>query len=155
MSLRTICDAWLADIQDNVPALVDATQHRYAAWSLEMLGDVGGGRHIAIFPLPKNSTTRPYTVGSLPANLEENFFRGVVWESAMAEATRLVDDEDANGAWLDLYETVKARLMVQSSTSLGTTGGYTVYQDWDAYIVGTVRVMEFGFSVRATPSFTA
>jgi hypothetical protein len=155
MSLRTIVDAWLTDIQGHVTELADATPHRYAIWSLEMLGDAAAGRHIAIFPVPRNSTSVPWTVGSLPANLEENYFRGIIWEAAMSDVTRLVDDDDANGAWLDLYETVKARLMVQSSTSLGTTGGYTVYREWDAYIVGTVRVMEFGFTVEESRTFTA
>jgi hypothetical protein len=155
VSLRNICDAWLTDITTHVSELADATTHRYAAWSLELMGDASSGRHLAVFPVPRQSTTHPFTVGSLPSNLEENFFRGVVWETAMAEVTRLVDDEDANGAWLDLYETIKARLMIQSSTSLGTTGGYTVYRDWDAYIAGTVRVMEFGFTVQEARQFTA
>jgi hypothetical protein len=155
MSLRNTCDAWITDLTTHVSELADATPHRYAPWSLEMLGEAAAGRHLAVFPVPRQSTTKPWTVGSLPSNLEENYFRGVVWEAAMAEVTRLVDDDDANGAWLDLYETVKARLMIQSSTSLGTVGGYTVYRDWDAYISGTVRVMEFGFTVEEARQFTA
>ena len=119
-----------------------------------MLGEAATGRHGAIFPVPKNSLTKPWTVGSLPANLEDNAFQVVIWETAMAEATRLFDDEDANGAWLDLIETVQARLMVQASTSLGTTGGYTVYRSFDAYIQGTVRVLEISFTVEQSLSFT-
>lgn len=154
MSLRGVCDAWLADITGNVTELATATQHRYAAWSFEMLGDASSGRHIAIFPEPTRSEVVPFTVGSLPSDLETNAFRGVIWEGALAEATRLVDDEAANGAWLDLYEAVKARLRVLAKTSQGTTGGYTRYHDWNAGVTGTVRFMQFGFTVQESASFT-
>ena len=73
----------------------------------------------------------------------------------MAEVTRLQDDDDANGAWLDLYETVKARFLVMSNMALGTSGGRVIYSDWDAYISGTVRVMEFGFVMEQSIQFTA
>ena len=155
MSLRNICDAWLLDIQTHVSDLADATPHRYAIWGQENFGDAGSGRHLAVFPIPAGELVRPFTVGSLPSDLETHAFRVLIWEAAMAETTRLFDDDDANGAWLDLFETVKARLRVQSDTSLGTVGGYTRYTGWTAGIMGTARFMQIDFSVQESAQFTA
>lgn len=154
MSLRSVCDAWLIDITTHVSDLSDATLHRYASWSFEALGDAANGRHLAVFPIPSQDVVAHFATGSLPTDLETHWFQGLAWETALTEATRVFDDEDANGAWLDLFERVKGRLHVQANTSLGTTAGFTEYKGWDAGVRGTVRFMRFDFTVRETASFT-
>ena len=154
MTLRAICDGWLSDLTTQVPELADATQHRYASWSFETLGEAGQGRHVAVWVEPSPDTVLPATTGGLPADFDTHNMRILVWEAAHAEATRLYDDDEANGAWLDLYEAVKARLRVQANTSIGATSGYTRFTEGGVRVLGTARVMEFAFTVREPVSYT-
>lgn len=145
----------MADLTTHIAelAVAPANQHLYAAWSFEALESTGG-LHIAVYPIPTGEIARPFTTGNPPADLETHLFQGLIWQSAGAEATRLYDDTEANGDWLDLFERVKARLRVQANTSLGTSGGYVRYEGWEAGIAGTVRFMRVNFAVQEAASFT-
>jgi hypothetical protein len=146
MSIRSICDAWIADITANVPGMSDVVTHRYAPWSLENLYADAGERHLAIWPEIELETMQPFdTSGGQLA--EQDFICGV-WEH-VPEVARASDDEAADGAWLDLYELIRARFFVTANIRLGDDFIMrTRFVGGSFPIAGQRRVMEQRFRVQ-------
>ncbi len=153
MSLREVCEAWADDLTSHVSGLAEVKVHLYAPWSRELLAAAQGERHLAVYPSGEPEVATGLTTE--PADLLLQVFTILVWEDAADEASRLYDDDDGNGAWLDLFEQVRGRLYVMTNTSLGVTSGATRYTGAaDPFgIVGTVRFMTLNFNVTSPESY--
>lgn len=117
-TIQAVCDALWLDLETNVTGLTDASVHLYAAWSYEKLQASANERHISIHILQDEPTPLFNEGHELTQTYEI-----LVWEDASAEGSRRMDDQDANLAWLQLFEEVRARLYVTANESLqGATG---------------------------------
>lgn len=146
MTLRSICDAWISDITSNVPGMADVLTHRYAPWSLENLYAEAGERHLAVWPEIEAETHQPFdTSGGQLA--EQDFICGV-WEH-VPDLDRAQDDVDADGAWLDLYELIRARFFVTANVRLGDSSIMRTRAVGGSFpVIGSRRVMELRFRVQ-------
>ena len=146
MSLRSVCDAWVDDITSNVPGMADVIVHRYAPWSLENLYAESGERHLAVWPEIEAETHQPFdTSGGQMA--EQDFICGV-WEH-VPDLDRAQDDEEADGAWLDLFELIRARFFVTANVRLGDSNIMRTRAVGGSFpVIGSRRVMELRFRVQ-------
>lgn len=149
-----VCDAWVDDLTAHVSALSGSIVHRYAPWSMENLVTEQGERHLAVWPEVDAESTEPLTTDG--SRLSTQTYSIIVWEDAAAESARRFDDDDANRAWLDLAEAIRARLMRQGGIQLGATEIMaTDYLGLAFPAAGALRVMNFGVRVRVPLTRTA
>jgi hypothetical protein len=154
MSLRTICEAWAADLQTHIDVLNDAVVHLYAPWSLEKLLSNAGEYHLAVWPDSSPQRVQPFATGSLPTDLVLTTFSALVWTPSDVSAGRWTDDADRDGAWLDLTEQVLGRFRVQANTALGGADGPTRSAGVSWGMDGPMLWLAVSFTVRDTVSFT-
>jgi hypothetical protein len=157
MVMKAVCDAWITELTTHVAPVVvagttfdlsDAKVHRYASWSSAAFADSEPGLHLAVWPDGDPDARRAATTDG--ADWVQTKYRLQVWVGAVAEETRVFDDDDANAAWLALYEAVKARFYVRANIALGDTGSDLHYQGGRLLQSGDQRVFEITFSkVRA------
>jgi hypothetical protein len=152
LTFASVCDAFLLDLTTSVSGLSDATQHRYASWSSAAVADTTPGRHIAVWPEGDPETRQGATSDGM--DLVTTSYQVMVWEGATSEATRVYDDDDANAAWLALYEAVKARMYVRTNQGLGDTGSTLNYEGGKLDRVGDKRVFAVRFTKRRYESYT-
>lgn len=154
MTFESVCRAWAKELSDHVTGLEDAVQHLFGSWSRELLVVAAAERHLAVYPNGEPEVAVPFITGTPAADQITQRYTILVWEDAAAETARAYDDDEANLAWLQLYEAIKARLYVQASSALGLSDGYTRYAGGSFDMRATVRVIQINFSVRVPQSFT-
>lgn len=121
-SWQTTCDAFIADLTGNVPALSGAKTHRYSPVSPELFDAATEGIHIAVYPALSDtevisSEPGPYvTTGS---RQQIRTYVIAVWEKAAEVDARQIADEVSDAAWLELYEAIEDRLFVEANTQIG------------------------------------
>jgi hypothetical protein len=142
------------DIISHVAGLSDAVQHGPAPWSLELLSPTPTTeRHIAVYPLGDPEVFRRFTIGTPPGDYVHDAYGIMIWESS-ADMSRLVDDDDANAAWIGLFEQVRDRFFIQANIALGEPGSYAHYIQGTFGAWSTGRVIQMTFSVEYPKSFT-
>lgn len=147
MTWRAVVDAWVADITGNVDGMADVVVHPYAPWSLELLYVERNERHLAVWPEPDAEATTPFTTDG--GQMTEQDYVVVVWEDAGPESSRLIDDDAANGDWLDLAEAIRARFFVAANVRIGDPLIMrTRYMSGTFPAVANLRVMELRFRVQ-------
>lgn len=154
MSMRSVCDARITDLVTHVSALSDAKLHRYASWSLEKFIADPGEIHLAVWPEPAPQKVAPFTTGSGVQDYVVTQYGCAIWEDASDEVSRAVDDDEANGIWLDLAEEVEARFRVQANLAMGEDGSLTRLQGVSWGFEGTSRWMVIAFTNEQPVSFT-
>jgi hypothetical protein len=152
MTLQSVCDAWMDKLTTSISGLTDATQHLYVSGA-GALADSTPGRHIAVFPVGDLAAPDPFVAGSPPAKLATITYQVMVWEGAHSEATRVYDDDDANAAWLALYEQVRAKFYELASQGLGEPGPVD-YAGGAFDSAADKRVFVVSFTKRTVESFT-
>jgi hypothetical protein len=152
MSLRSVCEAWAADLRSNVAELSSAEVHLYSPQSVEKLKAELGTIHLAVWPEP--SPQKIVSLDTGPTDEVTTAYTILVWEPAELDVSRFVDDQDADGAWLDLTERVLGRLRVKANVAAGETSGYTRPAGIGWQLSGSMRVIAVSFTVRAAVSYT-
>lgn len=140
MVMREVCDAWIEQLQHEVTELSGATVHRYARWSRAAIADSQPGLHLAVWPEGDPDARKSLT--SDGADEVTTSYMISVWSGATAETERLYDDDDANAAWLELYEKVKARVYIRGNLAIGDPGSITRYQGGRLARAGKKRLFE-------------
>lgn len=153
MTWTAIDDAWVTELTTNVAGLTSAIVHKHASWSVEALTAERGERHLAIWPEDEAESLEGLTTG--PADLATQNFVVLVWEDASTESGRLMDDDTANAAWLDLHEAIRARFLTTANIRLGSSAIMdTRYRGAAFDMVGLVRTMAMRFTVRLPLTWT-
>lgn len=153
MVMREVCDAWIEELT-HITELANAKTHRYSSWSSAAVSDSKPGLHLAVWPEGDPETARGVVAASPPVHEITTSYQVQVWEGATLETTRVFDDDDANGAWVDLYEAVTARLYVLTNQGIGDPGSDLKYEGGALTQVGDKRVFAVRFSKRRNQSFT-
>jgi hypothetical protein len=156
MTWTEIVDAWVTELQNTVPGLADAVVHRYASWSVEALVAERGERHLAIWPEAEAESLEGLTTGAGGgSDLATQSYVVLAWEDASTEGGRLMDDDTANAAWLDLHEAIRARFLTSANLRLGSSAIMdTRYRAAAFDMVGLVRTMALRFTVRLPLTWT-
>lgn len=121
-SFTDVCDAVLADLTVNVPALRDARLHRYASWDPERFTAEQGERHLGVWPSADQADTSFPLVTDGGSGLLQ-VYTIAYWEYAGDESARAVLDEAAAADLLNLIEAIRARLYVRANQFLGPSSG--------------------------------
>ena len=141
-TIKAVCDALWLDIQTSVAALTDAHEHLYAAWSYEKLFAQAGERHISVHILTDTSSPLSTDAHELTQTYEV-----LCWEDASDDGSRRMDDVDANLAWLELFEAVRARLYIEGNQTLGGTSGVELCWYKGAQFAGSASLRVFSVQV--------
>ena len=122
-SWQTFCDAVIADLTVNVPALRgDSVRvHRYSPYDPEELTAEVGERHLSVFPVAASAQEAAPLVTGPGGDLITETYRVTYWEHAGDESSRGQSDEDAAAALLELAEDVRDRFYVVANLRLGGT----------------------------------
>lgn len=115
---EALCDAVEVDLTASVPELSGAIFHKLAPWDPDELITSVAERHVAVWPEGDTpETSDPFTTGGV---LLGQSYVLLVWEPTSAEDTRLqVDYQDAQ-AFMELQESVRARILSWTPTPLVT-----------------------------------
>lgn len=112
-------DALLDDLVTQVPALRDATLHRYGSWDPEELVAEGSEHHLALWPAGEVAEEASALVTGPAGDLLLQTYDLLYWESAGDESSRGVLDEDAAASLLDLQNQIRARFYIAANLRLG------------------------------------
>jgi hypothetical protein len=119
-SFRTVVDAIIEDLENNVPALRGVLVHRYAGWDPAQLIAEAGERHLAVWPAPDRiDTSAPLTTDG--GKLLVQLYQVLYWEDAGDESSRGVLDEEAAADLFELIEAIRARFFIRANVFLGGT----------------------------------
>lgn len=152
MVYQSVCDQWMTELTTHISDLGDATQHLYASWSSAAVADSAPGLHIAVWPEGDPDVATQYATDGTDEVVTS--YQVQVWQGATAEATRVYDDDDANRAWLALYEAVKARFYLRANLGLGDTGSKVHYEGGKFDTLGDKRVFAIRFTKRRFETFS-
>ena len=122
-SWQTFCDAVIADLNTNVPALRgDSVRiHRYSPYDPEDQMAEVGERHLAVYPIAAQAAEATPLVTGPGGDLITETYRVTYWEHAGDESSRGQSDEEAAAALLELAEDVRNRFYVVANLRLGGT----------------------------------
>lgn len=147
MTWGAVVDAWVEELTDSIPALDGVIVHLYASWSLEELFASTGERHLAVWPASEAEVATGMT--TQPADVAVQAYAVLVWEAASAEGSRLKDNQEADLAWLELHEAIRARFYRTANLRLGDPNIVdTRYQGVVFDKVAGYRAMALRFNVR-------
>jgi hypothetical protein len=142
----------MADLVVNVPGLLNAVQHGPAPWSVEMIYGKLGERHLTVFPAGDPESFRRFTIGTPPGDYVTDTYGIMIWEAAV-DMTRLVDDDTANAAWVQLYQDVRDRFFIQANIAMGEAGAYTHWVGGQFGQWSSGRLITASFNVEVPKSF--
>lgn len=156
MSWEGICQGWADDLVREVPLPASSRIHLYAPWSPELFHAAVGETHVAVFPLGDGmESVAPLATGMLPTDLITTLFEADVWVGAAAEDSRLVEDQAADLAWLQLAQDVRARFYVQANGRIGEPHAMdTRYRGSRVGTINGCRFLSVSFAVRWSLAFT-
>ena len=122
-SWQTFCDAVIADLTTNVPALRgDSVRvHRYSPYDPEELTAEVGERHLSVFPVASTPAEVTPLLTGPGGDLITETYRVTYWEHAGDESARGISDEEAAASLLELAEDVRDRFYVVANLRLGGT----------------------------------
>lgn len=157
----SMCDAIAADLTlaGQVPArpLEGATVHKYGPWDPEELTpDPTGTRHVGVWAAGEgvDGGQAEQVEGGIGFDILKQRYRVLVWEQAPQEGDRLVRDEAADAAFLQLHNDVRARFYLTTNLNLGDSEICRYEASRFPEKIGQVRWFELQLYVEQSLNFT-
>lgn len=150
-----VVDAVATDLTANVATLTalgaDLEIHKLEPWDPEELQS-DGKKHIGIWPVGEGAEV-PEVLAAGSHQLNQAF-AVLYWEPVGVESSRLVRDEDAARALMDLHNAMRARFYVEANQQ--RAGAFRVWYSGASFPerVGNVRFFAIGFTAAKAISFT-
>lgn len=125
-AVQQMCDAIATDLTTNVSGLSTAIVHKYAPWNPEEMAAQVGETHLAVWIAAEAESASPLTSA---AHSWTQVYRVLVWQEATDSQGRRMQDVTKDLAFLQLWESVKARFYVAANQfPSGTSSERTWYQ---------------------------
>lgn len=146
-------DATILDLQQNVAELAEGSVevHRYGPWDPTAL-ESDNRKHLAVWPEAEAEAPEPL------ANDAHQMNQGFVvlyWEPATVESSRIIHDEAASKALIELHEKVRDRFYVEANQL--RAGAFRVWYSGAQFndSTGLVRWFAVAFSAARFQPFTS